>query len=119
MKRKTSIQPRRAEDALYDSDQPEFAYMAERWKPPSSEYEFRMVSARNYLFVASLACSDQHVARGIARRFIHRPGSWAARTLLDKRDAVRAEPEQCQGLEGISEETWGELQKKADRVPPR
>jgi hypothetical protein len=117
MTHETSLQPGRADGALYNPDAPEFAYMAEKWPPPFGDDELRKAGERIDGFVASLACTDEYVAKGIARRFTQGRHRTAARALLVKRDAVQAKPKECEGLKGISKETWARLQKKAGRAP--
>ena len=105
IKRQTSIQPKLAENVLYDPTQhlPEFAYMAERerWKPPSGEAEFSQVLERRAEYLVSLACKNQHVDTGIARRIIYGRDDTMASTLLDKPHILQAKEQECNGLREI------------------
>jgi hypothetical protein len=118
MKRETSIRPERAEDAVYDSKQPEFAYMAERWEPPTDVEELEQVFRRRSEYLASLACTDEDVASGIVLRMVFSSDRSIAVALLKKREAAQARHGECDGLEEIHEGFWVRVRELTEPTPP-
>ena len=84
--------------------------------PPSGEAESKQVREGRADGLVSLACKDQHVATGIARRIIDGRDNTMASILLDKY-ILQAKKQECNGLREIRKAfTFYKLQLNMQKI---